>query len=381
MALIRFLFLRIVPVAFLLFCLLPAGTPAVNAVDFTSPFKGLFGSDDGVVVWQGPGQYVKIVSQGLSTGRKHTPKNDHPAKLKPRDLAAILASLRGPKPEGAPNGRGTMPLFTMAEVKLLATRLAGALARATPRQDVVFAVVDVPEHFRRHDRRSTAARLFMHKGRLNMIFGDVLQPARNDEKSKRKNISHYAKPHRAGKRIEALGRSVHIARGTGINYWTGRGSPRDDWIVIDVPTTVAAYKGLQIRLAAEHKLAGDENTGERRERRHMQEEIARLRQELQESERKKTRDPVEKGERRGAVKEGPIKMQNGGAPAAGQSSTTQNQTGTPAVHASAARNNPASATAMASIEQRLGTLKSLHEKQLITDEEYSAKRKQILDML
>jgi hypothetical protein len=34
-----------------------------------------------------------------------------------------------------------------------------------------------------------------------------------------------------------------------------------------------------------------------------------------------------------------------------------------------------------SVEQRLSILQALHEKKLITDEEYAAKRKQILDEL
>jgi hypothetical protein len=206
--------------------------------------------------------------------------------------------------------------------------------------------------------------MFVQGGRLQIIFGDVQQSGDADPG----NTSHHVDPHRAGKRKERIDKELVIAEGPGISYFSGDDFERSDWILIDVPATVAAWRGPAILpgatatpvaapglppapqtvtptgmapVAPPGAATAPPITAEQQrqleERRQMAEEMARLRKQVQE--------------------------QGGGAAA-------QPSTGTAAA-------KPAGK----SIEERLAMLQALHEKKLITDEEYAAKRKALLEEL
>ena len=72
----------------------------VHALDLLKPFSRLFGGDNGVLIWKGPGQFVKIVDQDWDHEHTRPPANSHPAQIRPEDLAVILASIHAPDPEG-----------------------------------------------------------------------------------------------------------------------------------------------------------------------------------------------------------------------------------------------------------------------------------------
>jgi hypothetical protein len=214
----------------------------VQALDLLKPFSRLFGGDKGIVIWKGPGQYVKIVDQDWDYDHRRPPKNAHPAHIKPEELAIVLASIRAPDPEGSE----LVPVFTMEAIRTLSEQLSIALDRSQPDQDVVFGVADNYKNLSSSGLRSTGCRVFLQGGALNMIFGDILEP----EASFSDNTSQYSKPHRAGRRIESNGRDIRVAGGPGIFFWHGRGIERRDWILIDIPRVIAAYRGPTPQLMA-----------------------------------------------------------------------------------------------------------------------------------
>jgi len=338
------------------YCLLFAGGP-VRAVDWLKPLK-VFGDEEEIVVWQGPGIYVKIVEQDRFKRYERPPKNEHPAAIGATDIAAVLASLKTGK-DGS--------LFTSGEIAQVAPKLAEALGRVQPRQDVIFAVSDAQG---KSGRRITAARAFVEAGQLNIILGDTLQPG---GESAPQIIDHRESPWRPGRRRETLDSSQPMGGGPGISFRPGARSPREDWAIIEVRTLAAAYRGPQIPLATAAAAAPAEgaavetNAQLLQERQQMRLEMARMRKQL---------DAQPGAATEPAAPPAP-------QPAAPTATPTAAPTAAPAdIRASSPAPTPAPAPAgTQSVEQRLSTLQSLHEKKLITDEEYAAKKKKILDEL
>ena len=339
----------------------------VQALDLLSPFKKLFGKDgDDIVYWSSPGQYVKIVEQDWDRDHRKAPRNDHPARLDSQQLAIVLSSLQGWRPEDSPERNRSVPLFTSQEVSSLASRLAEALNRAGPEQDVVFAVVDFHQGFSGDSRRSTAARVFVENNRLNMIFGDVLRSALASDDSD--DISHYEKPHRAGKRMESYGRDIIVNVAHGISHHRVIERPRLDWVTIDVPTVVAAYSGPQLTTApvvtaAMNNQAGSSLSAENRK---LREELARMRKQT-----------VESGEAPAAFDSSPQQPAYNTALPEPVSRPVINN---PVPAATARTMNPGTSTSgnVSVIQQKLAVLKDLYDKGLIKEDEYDAKRKEIL---
>ncbi|MGH8246715.1 MAG: hypothetical protein ACREUU_09815, partial [Gammaproteobacteria bacterium] len=197
--------------------LLLVSIPAAS-FDFFDPFNRLLGRDE-LVIWRAPGQFVKVVDQERLKGNRRPPKNEHPAQISPAALATVLASLSVRRSKGAMATDKGVPLFTPAEVSLLSTHIADALGKANQQQDIVYAVVDVHENLGGAARLSTAGRVFVHEGRLNFIFGNALE--RTDEVDD--NISHFAVPHRAGKRREVVDNSLRILGNAEIAYQSTSG--------------------------------------------------------------------------------------------------------------------------------------------------------------
>lgn len=339
-----------------------------QALDLLKPFSRLFGGDKGIVIWQAQGQFVKIVDQDWDYRHRRALENSHPANVKPEDLAIVLASIQAPDPEGT----AIVPLFTRNEIQVLADKLSVALERSQPDQDVVFGVVDYHDNVASNSRRSTGCRVFFQGGDLNLIFGDVLVPV----SSVSDDTSEYSRPHRAGRRMESNGREIRVASGPGILYWQGRGIERQDWVLVDVRSVIAAYLGprpqFMIQTAKEgvsqqqpvyntvqneQPVAGYELSAENRR---LREQLARERKRMAEG-RQETSN-LDYGE----VRTAPARP-----PAANTNPVEYRQ----------ASNNPdiKQKETDDEIVRRLTTIKSLYDKKLITSDEYDAKRKEILD--
>lgn len=300
---------------------------------------GLFGGDDAIVVWEAPGQYVRIVKQDWARDHRKAPRNAHPAPgLNAADLAIALASIRAADPES----EQVVQLFSVEAVQALAPRLQEALQKAGPKQDVVFAVIDGRPDLGASARRSTAGRLFVHDGRLNIIFGDALAQARDRDQG---SASQYAKPHRAGKRMEVLDSSIFVQTGPGIGYGGDDRQRRTDWVSLDVPAVVAAYRGPELGLAETVPAAVTPPAP------------AAAAQSV----------PPAAARAAPAAPAQPIMSRPVPATAGSTASSSVLQTD--------------SSGKYQALEERLTALKAFHERGLITDEEYAAKRQEILDDL
>lgn len=339
----------------------------VYALDLLAPFKGiknLFGGDeDNIVVWQAQGQYVKIVEQDWDRDHTRAPRNSHPANIDPSQISIVLASIRAWPPEGSPESDPSVGLFTQDEIRSLSSRLSEALSKAGPKQDVVFAVTDVHQGFSGNGRRATGARMFMYDGKLNIIFGDVLRPADSGSD----DISHYEKPRRAGKRMESLGRDNIVYAGAGMSYYRVFERPRLDWIMMDVPAVVAAYRGPEliapaaasaapVTAATTVKAVIPKNNSLSQENRRLREELAHLRKQ--------------------AAEEGSTEIST-----YEQSRPAPVNKPVPGKVEVAPQEHVVTDDKLESIEQRLQLLKELHDKGLITDQEYNNKRSEIVDQI
>lgn len=364
--------------------LFAAGT--ARAVDWLNPFH-LFGGGEEFVIWQDTGQYVKIVDQDKFQKYKHAPGNRHPASLNPSDVAVVLSSLQTRGGEGAGASKGAASLFTTAEVALLAPKLADAITKVKPDQDVIFAVSDINTKAGSNARLSTAGRVFVNDNGLNLILGDSFQPAGS---ASGVVVDHTEAPYRPGRRREALDTAGEVAAGPGLSFASGGRNPRYDWVMIDMPTVVAAYRGPRVPLATAPALtttpattadtsAAPEDTAKLlQERQQMREEMARMRRQL--DEKNATGAPAtvavpESGRGATTIPEGTRSTTAEAAPSPAAAPAA-------AAGAAPARSESKGAAAgNSAIEQRLDTLQSLHEKKLITDQEYAAKRKKILEEL
>jgi hypothetical protein len=118
------------------------------------------------MLWQSREQFVAIEKEG---GGRSVSKNDHPAAITPAQLRSILQSLVTGKPDQR------VPLFREAELEILSSRLTAALGQARPEEDVTFAVIGLFPVLAGlvKEPRVTTGRVFVEKGRLNIIFGAV----------------------------------------------------------------------------------------------------------------------------------------------------------------------------------------------------------------
>lgn len=367
------------------FCL-AAGNQAY-AVDWLAPFKSvkrLFSHDHSIVVWQAPGQFVKIVDQGWDHDHRRAAPNDQPATISAPHLAVVLNTLRGWRPEDTPETDNSVPLFTNEEISLLAPKLSEALSRAGPKQDVVFGVTGTYENFPQEQRRTTAARVFVYDGKLNMIFGDVLRPTGNADPN---DISQNDEPHRAGRRIDSNGRDIIVKNGIGIDHYTYFTTPRLDWIQIDVPQVLAAYGGPHPAVNPEQTASVEPTSVEpvaatvsypvdssmSKENRKLREELAHMRQAAGENQSGSTAMAQPQSAPQPASAPQPQYRPHPAPAAPANSKIARNRTAAPT------QEKIQTSAMLDSIQKRLQLLKKLHDQGLITNQEYKAKRKEIVE--
>ncbi|MCC7412995.1 MAG: hypothetical protein IT495_15375 [Gammaproteobacteria bacterium] len=305
--------------------LLPASVAALDLL------PNIFGGDDGRVVWEGSDQYVRIVPQGKGAAGS-VPPNDHPVELAPETLSTVLASVTLWREGGFfDTGDGeTESLFTASQASLLGRKLSEALAQAKSHEDVTFAIMGFQSKLVvGKDRVSTAGRAFYQGGRLNLIIGDMHRAyefgKEKDIQGIESGIDRRRFPHNPGRRDKARSHDARIMNTEGVEFHSEGGVLRGDWIAIDLKQALAAaeQRAVPQEIARETAKVKEEAAKLAIERRQMREELARMRQQMDD-------------------------MRSGGA-------------------------------ATESVEERLAKLAVLHEKNLISDEEYQARRRAILD--
>jgi hypothetical protein len=166
------------------------------------------------MVYDGKVAYVRI-----ETRERNAPLNQHPVAIDAATLRALLMRIQlGDKPDR----KAGDPLLGPAQLDEIVPPLAEALGRATPEQDVSFAVSGQPGAIGLLvPRKVTTARVFYADNRLNLIFGLV----RQDWES-RYRATAYLIPFEPGKRAAAVDRAVRVAA-------VGGEQRRADWVQID----------------------------------------------------------------------------------------------------------------------------------------------------
>ena len=283
------------------------------------------------VLWKsGRNLYIKIAEQGKGGEMP----SDHPVTLDKNKLFHALRGINAWRQKYFKK-RETETLFSIQQAQLLSQYVAAGLKQAKPDEDIVFALPRVRAGSFKILKEKTfmAGRVFFQEDKLNIIIGDYdRSPDRFKETaSGGHGVTDIKYFFNEGSRSRASKFKKRVTANDGISNFERDSKKRADWIVIDIDRAAAAYvaektvkdqktDGLSPRQAEEMaKLA--------KERREMRLEMARLRKEMKQN--------------------------------------TQGQ-------------NSQKGDGL-SIEARLQQLQDLRDKELITEDEYTQKRKQILD--
>ena len=286
------------------------------------------------VLWKsGLNLYVKLVDQDRS--EPGTPPNDQPVSLDAKQITNALKLIEIWDRHLLKKDE-VYTAFSTEQAALLGQYLSLGLSKARPDQDIIFSVIRREKKYVVVENRSyTAGRAFYANGRLNIIIGDFARlPDRFRERAYQSSGIEeipYAFDH--GKRSSASGFDKLIISKPGVQNYQQDSKTRKDWLVIDVPTAsntyIAEHSPDQEPAAGAASAAVQQEAARlAEERRQMRLEMARLRKEVAE-----------------------------GGGGAGKATNSQ------------------------SVEERLKQLKDLKSQGLITDKEYEAKRKEILDDL
>ena len=220
-------------------------------------------------------------------------------------------------------------VFSTEQARLLGQYISLGLAKATPGQDIVFALSRTDKGFLSVIRELsyTSGRAFYANGKLNVIIGEYRRlPDKFQERANASSGAGEIKYFFAhGKRTSPSDFKLAVVSGAGIEAHTMNGGKRPDWFEIDVKQAaaeVAARAAQQKQGAggAESEAMRQEAARQAQERREMRLEMARMRRDMEQG----------------------------------------------------------AATSTESPEQRLKTLEELQKKGMITDEEYARKREEIL---
>ncbi|MEQ8428257.1 MAG: hypothetical protein RLT87_05135 [Gammaproteobacteria bacterium] len=304
------------------------------SVCFLSNAHALFESKN--VIWKsGYNQFVLVNFDVKKHGQ-----NQHPVKLDIQEIDAALKSLslRGEGFSG--QDEQPEPVFTFLTARRLAENIVKGLNQAKPDQDLFFTVQSSKRKLLILTKKFvTSGRAFYRDGKLNIIIGDY-EIALNDELERildpgetgtSSTLFGLDNAERTGKLFGGFDKDVIRVRG--IEYNLVNNKPRKDWFVIDLNTAADAYASQQKELEERFKGKGEKQLEREaallaKQRREMRAEMARMRQQIDD-------------------------MEQGG----GSSSNSGTR----------------------SIEERMATLDALLTKDLISKEEYDAKRQEILN--
>lgn len=285
------------------------------------------------VLWEsGLNLYIKIVDQERPRGVDVQP-NQHPVTLGSEEITNALNFIEAWERGGMFGQDQVLEVFATQQTRLLGLHLASGLAMAEPNQEIEFAIARTRGSFYRLTTY-TAGRAFYANDRLNIIFGDYnREPDRFREHTHRSTgVTETRYFFNTGSRARASRAFDHsVVTGNGIDvYQDDQGVRRNDWLLIDVNQAARAYAARQLQRddsdTAETRRLRQDATRMQREQREMRAEMARMRQDIRE-------------------------MGEGGG---SRSSSTQ------------------------TVEERLAVLDQLREQNLITDDEYQTRRREIL---
>lgn len=153
--------------------------------------------------------------------------NDHPVRLKPEEIEAVLEELEVRQGKG--KGK---PVFEEHDLDTFSERIVEALAQAGPAEDVTFAIASRGRFALFSPRLVNTGRMFYKDGRLNVIFGLVQE---NFDSQLR--ATGILRPFTAGSRSGRVQQGWSIEPGASSRY---ADAGRQDWIQTRIQTDVAA---------------------------------------------------------------------------------------------------------------------------------------------
>ncbi len=268
--------------------------------------------------------YIRLDEQDSSTV-----PNQHPVTLDGAAVGDALSIIQvWEKNWFKPNE--AQKVFSTEQARLLGQYIVLGLSKATPGQDIIFALARTDKGFLNVIRELTytSGRAFYANGKLNVIIGEFRRSP--DKFQERANASsgapevRYSFAH--GKRTKPSDFKLAVNTGEGIDTHTVNGEKRRDWFEINIAQAAAT---LAARIAQEKQATKgvdseamrQESARMAQERREMRLEMARMRRDMEQGATAPSAEPV---------------------------------------------------------EQRLKTLEELQKKGLITDEEFARKREEIL---
>lgn len=306
------------------FSILTFFSSPISAIDFFS------NDDEGEYVWQsGLNRYIKYVEQE----KTQYGKNQHPVDLNQKDLKSALIAIEIPDDGLLSPADATKTVFTAQQIKLLSEELPKAFRNAKADQDIIFVLEkNESKLLGLKEQRYMTGRAFYTEDKLNIILGEydffrskAFESAYDpgDQRAVPYNFI-FGSRKKASKALNGLA-LVNIS---GIENKRLK-KLRYDWLIIDITLAAQTYVNNQRNRQPEtlqSRQLEQEAAKMAKQRREMRAEMARMRKEMQEG------------------------------------------------------NNSGRASASAkSIEERIATLDQLRDKELITQEEYDSKRKEILN--
>ncbi len=281
-------------------------------------------------IWKLQEQHVAL-SPSTDDKTPGMAKNQHPVVLDVGEVRDALSALELWVEGGFFRNEEAVPVLSTGQVSTMVRYVVEALAQAEPDEDAVFNIrgygnvaLDIVK-----ERYWTAGRIFYAEDKLNVIIGSY--QVKKDRGIRQAEgaagiLNNYADlrfDH--GDRDNAAKMPGRIVTTPGVTLNAERGRERPDWVRIDIPAAVAAYRDSLIPEEEKKREAKIKREASRLtlERRQMREEMARLRKELNN------------------IKSAGVRPQD--------------------------------------LEQRLATLQELKDKQLITDDEFQERRQAILE--
>lgn len=289
-----------------------------------------FEDDDEDIIWKaGFNHYIKYAGQDSNSYGI----NDHPIDLDEKDISNALSSLIFTK-KGFFSSEEDLPVFSYSQIKLLSEQLSKSLKSAKPEQDIIFVLGGKGKKLIFLTKKSfVSGRAFFKDGKLNIILGEY-NLERNEAFEKLLDSSGKGEVNYSfnfGQRSRQSNKFKGAIIGVnGVQQKNVKNELRKDWLVIDVKLASDAY--IADKIKKETPITNAEKELQRqsaqiaKQRREMRAEMARMRKQ----------------------------MEQGSSSSSGGASAK-------------------------SIEERIATLDQLLKKELITQEEYNSKRKEILD--
>lgn len=315
-------------------------------------------------VWNWQGRYVRIVPQDA----RDAPPNDHPVKLTPRQIGVMLDELRVEVPRKKRffsrdnKGQQDVVVFSDRELEVLSDALSRALAKAGPREDVVFFTsgnYDLALGGTLKERAVNTGRVFYRDHRLNIIFGEV-HGAFPQPRGAGALEAYPAKPLAQGSRKGAAPHEWRLLPDPAVQLYREGAHTRTDWVLVDPETAMARYEQRQrLEEKAEPKKVVEETSRLAAEQEALRRKVEELEQEVH-------------GEKAaGQPAQGPGAAPAGVAPAAAAGAAAAVKGGSAAPQAVS--------PSQADLERQLRVLKRLHEQGLITDEMYEKEVSKVLE--